>query len=487
MSVTTERLPGSLLQLEITVEAARIEASKDRAVRRLSQKVRIPGFRPGKAPRNVLERTLGEGALLQEALDELLPEVYSEAIAAESITPIDQPELDIKSVDPLVVVARVPVRPTVDLKDYLALRVPRPEVEDRPEMVEETIENIRRRFATLEPVDRAIQWNDTVRADVTVSVEGQGDPHVEEDAEFALREGQVISLPGFSEQLIGRSRGGPYEFTFTLPDDFAAAEIAGKPAHYSVTIKEVKQEVLPDLDDQLVQSLDEAGVETVEQLRQRVQDSVRERLEQDAETRYREEAIDLLVATSALDYPAVLVEREIDRQIDQVSNHASHTPEGLARWLQTIGRTEAELREEFRERADLSVRRAVVLGELQEREHLEVTDEEMDRAVDEFVAQMSAQFSFQGGSADATQQDQLRAMFDTEATRDGLRRQKQLDKTIARLAEITSQAEAEPAAGERPRGSRRRRANAGGDDAAADEVVAEEAAAAVELSTDAAE
>lgn len=481
MSVTTERLPGSLLQLEITVEPARIEASKERAVRRLSQKVRIPGFRPGKAPRRVLERTVGEGALLQEALDELLPEVYSEAIAAESISPIDQPELDIKSVDPLVVVARVPVRPTVDLKDYLSLRVPRPEVPDRPEMVDETIENIRRRFATLEPVDRPIQWTDTVRADVTVAVEGQGDPHVEEDAEFALREGQVISLPGFSEQLIGLTRGGPYEFSFTLPDDFAAADIAGKPANYSVTIKEVKQEVLPDLDDQLVQSLDEAGVETVEQLRERVTESVRARLEQDAETVYREEAIDLLVATSELDYPQVLVEREIDRQVDQASNHASHTPEGLQRWLQTIGRTEAEVRDEFREQADLSVRRAIVLGELQEREHLEVTDEDMATAMDEFVTQMLGQITFRGGETDAAQLEQFRAMFDTEATRDGLRRQKQLDKTIARLAEITSQGGAETAAGEPRRGSRRRRANAEG------EAPAAEADAAADGGTDAAE
>ena len=171
MGVTTERLPRSLVSLEIEVDEDRLEASMDKAVRRLSQRVRIPGFRPGKAPRHILERTLGKPALMQEALEDLLPDIYSETIASESIDAIGQPSFELKSTEPLVVAATVPVRPTIDLKDYKSLRAPRPEVDGSPDQVEASLTNLRRRYATLDPVDRAVQWGDTVRADVTVSVE----------------------------------------------------------------------------------------------------------------------------------------------------------------------------------------------------------------------------------------------------------------------------------------------------------------------------
>ena len=129
----------------------------EKASRRLAQRVRIPGFRPGKAPRQIVERTLGRPALIQEALELLLPDVYSEVIAEQKIDAIGQPAFDLKSMEPLVVSATVPVRPTVDLKDYSALRVPRTEVTVAQEQIEEAITNLRRRFATLDPVDRAPQ------------------------------------------------------------------------------------------------------------------------------------------------------------------------------------------------------------------------------------------------------------------------------------------------------------------------------------------
>src|SRR5688572_14127835 len=161
MGVTTERLPRSLIALEIEVEDERLEASMDKAVRRLSQRVRIPGFRPGKAPRQIIERTLGRPALVQEALEELLPDLYSETLQSESIEAIGQPSFELKSTEPLVVSATVPVRPTIDIKAYQALRAPRPAVESSPDAVEESLTNLRRRYATLDPVDRPVQWGDT--------------------------------------------------------------------------------------------------------------------------------------------------------------------------------------------------------------------------------------------------------------------------------------------------------------------------------------
>jgi trigger factor len=449
LAVTTERLPNSRMSLEIEVDPDRVEQHMERAAKRISQQVRIPGFRPGKAPRKTLERHVGSAALLQEALEELVPEVYNEALETESIDAIDQPEFNLKSTEPLVVTATVPVRPTVDLGDYQSLRVPKPEVSVDEEQIEETLLNVRRQYAVLEPVDRPVAWDDHIRADVTVNIEGQ-DPHTEEDAEFALREGGVISLPGFAERLIGLERGGPHTIEVVLPEDFASADLAGKTATYELTIHEVKQEVLPDLDDEFVQSLDEEGLTTVQELRDRVTADLREQLEHRATEEYHNEIIDLLVATATLDYPEVLVEREIDRGIDRESNHASHTPEGLQNWLNAIGQTEDEVRDALREAADLTVRRALVLGELVDAESVEVSDEQIEEELDRVIEQMT------GGSAQNA--EAFRGLFDTADGRASIRNQLLTRFAVERLEEICSQPEDE--AGAPRRASRRRRSGA---------------------------
>lgn len=458
MSVTVERQERSIVQLEIEVAPERLESSKERAIKRISQQIKIPGFRPGKAPRRVVERTVGDGLVLQEALDDLIPDIYSEALAAEQIDAVGQPEIDLKSTDPVVVIARVPVRPTVDLGEYRALRVPRPEVEDGGADIDEAIDAVRRRFATYDPVERAIAWGDTVRADVTVSVDGQGEPHVEEDAEFTLREDGVISLPGFQERLIGLERGGPVEIEFTLPEDFSAQELAGKQAHYTVTIKEVKEEVLPDLDDAFVASLDEEGLATVDDLRARVTEQVEAQRRAEVDARYQEEVIDLLLATADIDYPDVLVDREVDRLIDQASNHASHTPEGLQEWLASVGQTEEEVRAGFRERADIAVRRGIVIGEFARAEGIEVTEAAIDAEIDRMASQMFGQFGGQDLTEEQTRQ--FRELIDTDDTRSQSGSDLLIRQAMERLVEICEQPEEErdDAASARRRGTRRRRA-----------------------------
>ena len=456
MPVKTERLPRSLIALTIEVEDERLEASLKKAVRKVSREVKIPGFRPGKAPRELVERTVGRPALIQEALDQLLPSLYNEALESEAIEAIGQPEFELESMEPVIVHAKVPVRPTVELNDYAALRAPRPPVELKPEQVDESLTALRRRFATLEPADRAVQWGDSVRADVTVAVEGQDEAHEEEDAEFRVEEDTVVSLPGFLDRLIGLERGGPYELSFDLPEDFEAPELAGKTAHYTLTIHEVKQEVLPELDDDFVRSLDEDGVETVEALRERAERDVLEHVEAESLAQYHDEVLDLLLAGGELDYPEVLVEQEVDRLIDRESNHASHTAEELEKWLEEIGKTEQEVRDELAEAAEMSVRRALVLGEFVSQEALTVSEERIDEEMNRLVDGML------GGVDDAEQRETLRGVIDNEAARESMRERLTTEMALERLVEICSQPEEETAA--RARGSRRRRGSRAGAD-----------------------
>ena len=453
MAVTTERLPRSLVAIEIEVDQDRVEASIDKAVRRVAQQVRIKGFRPGKAPRAVVEREVGRPALLQEALDELIPEVYSEAIEAEAIEPIDQPEIDLDSMEPLVVKAKVPVRPTVDVTDFRTLRVPKPDVEAGSDDVEQALTNLRRRFATLEPVDRAVEWDDTVRTDVSLQVDGQ-DEHQEEDAEFRVDRDGTVSLPGFLERVVGLERGAEQQFSFTLPEDFEAQDLAGKEVHYSVTVHEVKREVLPDLDDEFARSLDE-GFDTEQELREHVEADVKLHAEQTALATYHEEIIGSLLASAELDYPEVLVEREIDRLVDELSNHASHTPEGLEEWLTQIGRSEEELRDSLRDESDLNVRRALVITEIARVDELEASDARIDERLDELIDEMLGE----GGDEDA--RGRLRELLDTDAARSQLKSQLTTTVVLEHLVELCSQPD-EEAAGP-ARGSRRRRSRRAGD------------------------
>ena len=477
MPVTAERLPRSLVSMEIEVEQERLEGALEKAVQKVSQQVQIPGFRPGKAPRHIVESMVGRPALLQEAIEDLLPGLYSEALEEQEIDAIGDPEIDLKSTEPLIVTAMVPVRPTVDIGDYRSLRAPRDEAIATPEQIEQSMVEVRRRYATLEPVDRAVEWEDTVRVDVSVSVEGQGEPHVEEGAEFRVSQDGVVSLPGFLDHLIGLERGGPHEFEFALPDDYDAEELAGKTASYIVTVQEVKQEVLPDLDDDFARSLDEEDIETLEQLQERVAENVRIRVEAEGEAAYRDEVLDLLLATSDLDYPEVLVERELDRLVDEQSNHAFHERETFDQWLDAIGSTEDEVRDALREQADLVLRRGLVMAELAEQESVEPSDQDIQSEVDTLVEEMS------GGTTDLEERAELRGLLDTEETRGQISSRLLMTQTLERLVEIASQPdEIEP----RParRRSRRRRGARSGDE---DETTAEADGEDVEDADDAAE
>ena len=465
MGVTAERLPRSLVSLEIEVDEERLEGALEQASRKVSRQVRIPGFRPGKAPRAIVENMVGRPALLQEAIEDLIPGLYSEAIEEQEIDAIAQPEIDLKSTEPLVVTATVPVRPTIDIGDYRALRVPREEVEVSRAQIDEALLEVRERFATLEPVDRPVEWGDTVRADVTVAVGGQDPPHVEEGAEFRVAEDGVVSLPGFLERLIGLGRGEPHEFEYALPEDYEAEDLAGQTARYRVLLHEVKREVLPDLDDEFARSLDEDGIDSIERLEERVGENVRIRAEAAAESGYRDEVVDLLLATSELDYPEVLVEREIDRFVDEQSNHAFHERESFDRWLEAIGRTEDEVREALREQAELSLRRGLVLAEFAEREEIDAPDEEIEAEVGALVERMT------GGSTDADVRARWRGVFGTAEYRDSIGNRIRTARSLERLVGIASQPdediEPRPA---RRRSRRRRGARADGDEteAAAD-------------------
>ena len=377
VKIEKKELPKCLTELVIEVEDKVVQEATEVTISAMAKEAKITGFRPGKAPKHIIEKNFGKAAIFQKALDDLLPKVYSESIIKESVDPIGQPEINIKSTEPLIIEAKIPTKPIIDLGEYKKYQVTQPEMPDADPLVEQSIQNLKRQYGTLEPVDRPVEWGDSVRIDFDLKIEGIDRTQSEEDAEFVVEKESQGALPGFFDQLLGKERNNNYEFEIQIPKDFEIAELSNKKASYKIKIKEIKKSILPELDDEFVVSL-ESGVKTVKELKERLKTDVITKLEEDRKSAYREDIINFFIAKSEMEFPEMLIEREIDRMIDEQSNHASHTPQGLKKWLDNIGKNENEVRDMLKETAEVSVKRSLVLSEIIDVEKINVTDEDIE-------------------------------------------------------------------------------------------------------------
>ncbi|MCZ2110020.1 MAG: trigger factor [Dehalococcoidia bacterium] len=420
MKVTLERLPESRVQLDIEVEADRFEKSKDAAYRRLAPRAKVPGFRPGKAPRQLTEKYIGTDRLLNEAIDKLLPEVYNEAIEEHDVDAIAQPELDKIDLDPLRLKFIVAVRPAVDLGAYKEIRIEPEPVEVTDEMLDEQVTLIQRRYATQVPADRPVAWNDILIADVKGTIDDE--TFVEDlDAEFPVREGTVLFVEGLAEAFIGMAKGEEKSVVLAMPEDFRVERLAGKTATFTLTIKEVKEEQLPELDDEFAQQVNPDEFQTFAALRERILADLTKALTEQADAAYRTKAVDALVEGATIEFPRVLVEREIDHIVrDSMGNDQQQ----YAQYLRRVGRSESEYRESLRDAAESRVRRSLALNELAEAEGIDVSAEEIEGELDKLVEPL-------GDDA-----ERFRQMFATDDGVATLRRNLLGRKTLDRLAAI---------------------------------------------------
>ena len=385
VKVTLERLPESRVQLDIEVDEPRMQRSIDAAYKRLAGKARVPGFRPGKAPRQVLERMIGgRPGLIREALDTLVPDVYNDAIAEQDVDAIDQPELEIVEMDPVRFKAIVSIRPTVELNDYRSVRIEAETVAVTDEAVTEQILMLRRRHAVQAPVERPAQYDDILTATVVATVDD--DPFVrDEDTEFPLREGQVLLVPGLTEAFLGMARGEEKTAEIVIPEDFQTEKFQGKTATFTITLAEVKEEQLPDEDDDLAQQVNADQFPTWQALVDRIRGDLEKSLQGQADAKVQQQTIDRLVEIATLEYPQVLVEREVTHLVHEATggDHANYHA-----YLAQVGRTEAEFRETFREAAETRLRRALVLARFAEKEAIDVTSDEIIEEIGNLAAPM---------------------------------------------------------------------------------------------------
>jgi trigger factor len=419
--ITSERLPESRVLLEIEVDNERLEKAMNQAYRRVVNRARIPGFRPGKAPRAMVERYLGRETLLSEALDRLVPEVYEEALEQEGIDAIDRPELEMPQTDPVIVKATVPVRPKIDLGDYRSIRIDPEATTVDGNIVDQTIDQLQHRYATVEPVDRPVEQGDIVRVDLKTTADGEV-YFDHKDAEFAVTPEDTANLPELASRLIGMSRGDQKSFSVDVPEDATGTTLAGKHVEYEVQIHEIKVEHLPELNDEFAGMVGE-GYPTMEALRAKLQTDATERAENEARRRFEQKALDALVAGTTYEYPTVLVEREIDRAVRENSSFGNDHA-ALHRYLEAIGKTEEEYREGFRGDAVERVKRSLALSQFTDEEGIVAGEEEVNAEIEKMAAD--------SGSSS----ERIRELFGGDSGREVIERSLLTRRAYERLADI---------------------------------------------------
>jgi trigger factor len=375
VKTTVTELPDSRVRVEAEVAPQEVERRLDQAARALGRDLRLPGFRRGKVPAPVVIQRVGRDAVLDEAVRSSLGSWYADAIDAARIAPVGDPDLQMGDLpdhgQPLTFTIEIGVRPKATLGEYKGLEVGRREPAADDEAVEREVEALRGRLATLDTVERAAEQGDFVVMDYKGSLDGQPFEGGEgRDQLVELGSGRLI--PGFEDQLVGASAGDERTVSLTFPDDYGAEHLAGKPAEFAVTVREVKTKRLPELDEDFAA---DAGFDTVDELREDIGKRLREGEERQIEAEYREAVLDSVAEKATIDIPHELVHARAHELWHQTLHTLSH--QGISReaYLQIAGKDdEEEIVKEAEPDAERALRREAVLAAIVEAEELEPSD-----------------------------------------------------------------------------------------------------------------
>jgi trigger factor len=382
MHVTTTPAPKSTVELEIELPPERLDRAIRDAVQHLSRRTRVPGFRPGKAPRPVLERVLGPSAILDDAVEHLVESAYREALIKEDLLPLTNADVEVVQAEegkPLVFKATVQVRPDVPLGDYKGFNFG-PEIEAIDDArVDQVVGELRDQNATLTAVeDRGAKDGDY--AVIAYVGTRDGAPFEGGTSErMPLILGQERLIPGFEAHLVGLRPAESTEFDITFPDDYGETELAGQTVQFKVDLRELREKVLPELDDDFLRQL--GDFDDLAALRA----DVRRRLERNALDRARHEfadkIIDYAVANATVELPEVLIDQEVEVMHDEFRGQIARQGITEEAYLKVMEKTEADLHEQFRAPAEKRVKTLLVLSKVAEAEGITIVDAEVDAEI----------------------------------------------------------------------------------------------------------
>ena len=423
MSAKFERTEGKNEGiLTITLSPEELDGALDQAFQKVVKQVQVPGFRKGRVPRKIFEQRFGVESLYQDAIDIVLPGAYMNAVEETGIEPVAQPDVDLEQIEQgkeLIFKATVAIKPEVELGDYKGLEVEAEDTTVTDEDVEKEIDALRNRQAELVVKEEgSAAEGDTVVIDFEGFVDGEAFEGGKAE-NHSLEIGSGSFIPGFEEQLVGKESGSESDITVTFPEEYHAAELAGKEAVFKVKIHEIKAKELPELDDEFAKDVDEE-VESLDALREKTKNRLQEEKTNAAENNKREQLINLATDNAKVDVPEAMVDTELDRMVREFEQRLQMQGMTLEMYQQFSGQDEAALREQMKEDAGKRVKTNLTLEAIAKAENVEVTDEDVNAELEK-MAEMYQ-----------TDKEQLTAMLggNTDAIKDDLKFQKAIDVLV---------------------------------------------------------
>lgn len=446
MKISQKALDDHQIQFSVEVEAQTLESARQKAARKIAQRVKIPGFRPGKAPYNVIEKQVGPQAIKDEALDIVLDDMYPRVIEETGIKPYGPGTLEKVHEDkePQVFEFRVPLSPEVNLSDYKTIRLP---FEDKPvtkKDIENVLDNLREQNAVLQPVQRAAQEGDI--AYILLSAERQT-PKDGKSALLAERRYPVViekeevdtktewPFPGFSRLLIGLKVDEEKTFPHTFAKDSEYEDLRGQASTFKLKVEEIKDRQLPELDDALAQSL--GNYKTVVDLRAEVEKQLTENYSRQAEDEYENRIVEKIIEGSEIKFPPQMLHHEIHHYIEDMGPDLAARGLDLETYLKSRQITQDQLEEEVSPRVEERLKKSLVIMEVSRQEKIEVPESEVQGLVEEKVKRLQQVLSAED-MRKVLAKDNLQGLVSRTLTEEVIRR------TLARLRAIAQgQASAE--------------------------------------------
>lgn len=379
MSVKMEKIEKNTVELEITVEAKVFSTAVNKAAKALANKVNIPGFRKGKAPRLMVERHVGTASLYNEAVDDVIGPAYTKAVDEAGIEPVDRPEVDLVQMEDgkeLIFKAKVTVKPEVELGDYKGLDVEKTAITVSDEEVEADLKRKQEQHAkVLNLEEGTVENKDTVTLDFSGSVDGAlFEGGTAEGYDLVIGSGSFI--PGFEEQILGAQIGQDVDVNVRFPDEYHVEDLKGKDALFKVKLHKIKRKELTLLDDEFAKDVSEFA--TLDELKVDLRDKLMKAAEQKAEAEYGNTIVAKAVENASVEIPDAMINSRVDTMLQDLTQNLSNQGLDLETYFHYMGSNEQEMRERFRPQAAESVKTELVLEAIAKTEGIQVTEEELN-------------------------------------------------------------------------------------------------------------
>lgn len=430
MKVTRDNT--SPIEVKLLVELATEDENPfvERSYRRVVSRLNIPGFRRGRAPRHIVESMMGRTALLQEALEFMVPETLDKVLQDEEVSAFGEPSIEVTELEPVSFTATVPLEPTVDLGDYRALRVETDPVEITDDEVQGLVDRVREEQAVWEPVDRPAEFGDRLNLDVLGTLDDETVVE-DEDIEYVPNEENVLPFPGFASNLVGLSEDDESEFTVTVPEDYPREQYAGKDIQFKVSVLSVKEKSLPDLDDEFAKSVGD-GFDDLDALLENVRESLTNQAEIEHRNQLEQKSLEALCEAAVVNASPLLYERELEGMQAERERMLRQQGLDMPTYLRFLGKSQDEFLDEMRPNAERRLVGALVMRKLAEVEEIEISDDDVQSETDRILGLSSGD-----EDQDQANLDSLREFLGTASTRDNIRSTLHNRRVMERLTDIT--------------------------------------------------